>query len=545
MYIDKIKVKTGKKVHVQILLRESFREPGAPRSQVKHRTLLNLTHHDPKDIAAIKLALKHKNDLAKLKSLAKTEIKITQGLSVGAVWALWCVAQRVGLVSVLGGSQEARRVLWQVFARLINQGSRLSAVRLAGEHAACEILGLSSFDENDLYDSLDWLDARQAKIEDALYQRRNSDGAPQLFLYDVTSSYLEGTENEYAAWGYNRDKKKGKLQIVVGLLSDGSGNPLSIEVFEGNTQDTQTVCSQVRKLAERFGAGAVTLVGDRGMLKTAQIAELSEESFHYLTAITKPQIESLLKKGVFQLGLFEEKLCEVRDGGVRYILRRNPARAAEIAMNRADKFRSLASLVLKKNDYLALHLRADIKVALRDVLAYAKKLRISDWVLIEADGRAIKVEQDAVSLAQVSRLDGCYALKTDVPTQAADAATLHTRYKDLAQVEQAFREMKTGHLEVRPVYVRTAAHTRAHVFIVMLAYLLRRELDAAWRKLNLTVEEGLSQLSSLCSEEISFGDSSGYLSVPIPRESLARLFTALSITPPPSLPPPYSPPCSH
>lgn len=536
MYVEKIKSKRGDKVYTQILLRESYREPSAPRSKVKHRTLLNLTHYDPKDIAAIDMGLKYKNDLSKLKELAHVEVKIKQGLSLGSVWILWRIAQRIGLVGALGRSQPARRVLWQVFARLINQGSRLSAVRLANEHTACEVLGLDGFNEDDLYDSMDWLDQRQAKIEDTLYRNRHALDGHKLFLYDVTSSYLEGTENAYAAYGYNRDGKKGKLQIVVGLLTSSDGDPLSVEVFEGNTQDPKTVWSQLRKLADRFKATDVIFVGDRGMLKSAQISDLEAERFHYLTAITKPQIESLIKKSFIQLSMFEEKLCEVVLEGVRYILRRNPERAAEIAASRQDKFRCLDALSRKKNDYLAGHPRAKVEVAMREVRAYAEKLRIEDWVSIEVDGRVITVDKDEATLDQVARLDGCYALKTDVACELSDAETLHSRYKDLSMVEQAFRTIKTAHLEIRPVYVRTAAHTRAHVFIVMLSYLLRRELDCAWREFDLTVEEGLSLLGTLCAEEVLIGEQGGYLSVPEPRQSLARLFDALNIAPPTTLP---------
>jgi len=537
MYVERINNRRGNKVYRQVLLRESYREPGAPRSQVKHRTLLNLTKHDPKDIAAIEMALKHKNDLKKLKEASQAKVEVKQEKSVGAVWALWRVAQKTGLASALGGSQEGRRVLWQVFARLINQGSRLSAVRLAREHAACEVLGLESFNEDRLYESLDWLDARQSRIEDKLYKKHHSDDpVSQLFLYDVTSSYLEGTENDYAAYGYNRDGKRGKLQIVVGLLTDSDGCPVSVEVFEGNTSDPKTVWSQVRKVADRFHASDVVFVGDRGMLKSAQVAELGEEGFHYVTAITKPEIESLIKEGVVQLNMFEEKLCEVVMDGVRYILRRNPERAAEMAASREDKFMSLSALISKKNDYLAAHPRAGVEVALRDVRAYAKKLRIAGWVLIEVDGRTITIEKDEAAFEHAARLDGCYALKTDVSRELCDAETVHARYKDLALVERAFRTSKTGHLELRPVYVRTSAHTRAHVFIVMLAYMLRRELEHAWREFDLTVEEGLSLLGTLCAQEVRIGGEGGCLSVPEPRSSLAQLFDALQIKPPASLP---------
>ncbi len=537
MYVERVKSRRGEKVYEQVLLRESYREKGAPRSRVKHRTLVNLTRCPPADVAAIELALKHKNDLSKLREVAGDDVRHRQGRSVGAVWLLYRVAQRIGLVGALGRSQEGRRVLWLVFARLMEQGSRLSAVRLAQEHVACEVLGLEGFNENDLYASMDWLDGRQAKVEDALYARLHGQCPPQLFLYDVTSSYLEGKQNAYGAYGYSRDGKRGKLQIVVGLLTDPDGAPLSVQVFEGNTQDPQTVFPQIRKLAERFGVQEVTLVGDRGMLKSAQREALNERLFHYLTAITKPQIEKLIKDKALQLELFDEQVCEVRLGNRdRYILRRNPLRAKQIAHTRQDKLRSLLRRVEKKNTYLCEHPRARTHVAVRKMQTYAEKLRIDRWVVITLEARRISVKQDPAALEQTARLDGCYVLKTDVKPEQATAEQLHARYKDLAHVEQAFRTMKTGHLELRPVYVRTAAHTRAHVFITMLAYRLRLELKTAWRNHDTTVEEGLKQLATLCADEITIGQQAGYLSIPEPRETLARLLTACQVNPPTNLP---------
>ena len=536
MYVERVQSRQGKKVYTQILLRESYREKGAPRSRVKHRTLLNLTRCRAEDIEAIEIALKHKGDLAALRRATSEKVLLKQGRSVGAVWLLARIAERIGLRKALGNSQPARRTLWQVLARVIDQGSRLSAARLAREHAACEILGLSDFDENDLYKDLDWLDKRQARIENALFRARRKEEASHLFLYDVTSSYLEGTQNAYGEFGYNRDRKRGKLQIVVGLLTDGEGTPVSVEVFDGNTQDPKTVLSQIRKLAGRFGIRDVTFVGDRGMIKSAQIEELGEERFHYLTAITKPQIQTLLNGGVLQLEMFDEKICEVAVEAIRYILRRNPVRADEISAGRRSKFEALARLAARKNIYLAEHPRAHPDVALRDVRARAAQLRVENWVRIALDGRRIRLAQEKTALEKISLLDGCYVLKTDVAPALADAEQLHARYKDLARVERAFRTMKTGHLEVRPVYVRTAAHTRAHVFIVMLAYLLRQALERAWRARDLTVEEAIAQLSTLCAQEVIIGRKAGYLQVPQPRQTLRELFVDCHVPPPETLP---------
>jgi hypothetical protein len=543
MYVSRTFKEVGERRYEQILLRESYRPKGGLRSQVKHRTLLNLTHCDPAEVDAIEWALKHKRELAgALHGGASLDtVELHQGPSVGAVWLLYRMAERVGLVKALGSSPEGLRTLWQVFARLIDQGSRLSGVRLAGEHAACAVLGLEAFDEEALYRDLDWVDGRQARIEEALYRRRRGAKPSQLFLYDVTSSYLEGECNAYGAFGYNRDRKRGKRQIVVGLLADDEGYPVSVEVFRGNTQDPKTVSSQIHKLVVRFGARAVTLVGDRGMLKSLQLEELAGEGFHYLTAITKPQIDMLLEQGMLQMDLFEETLGEVRCGGVRYLVRRNPQRAAELDAQREDKWQSLLGRAHARNAYLTQHSKAHVETALREVDAHARTLHIDAWARVEKQERAVRVLRDETVLAELTRLDGCYVLKTDVAVADASADTLHARYKDLGLVEQAFRTCKTTHLELRPVYVRTPAHTRAHAFVVMLAYLLRCTLARAWAGLDLTVEEGLKQLSTLCATEIHFPDRKVCLTVPTPRDSVAVLFAAADITPPNALPRNHTP----
>ena len=293
MYVDSCTSKDGK--YTRHLLRENYREDG----KVKHRTVANLSRCSPREIEAIKLALKHKDELEHLGPVGAA-VTLHQGLSVGAVAVVHAVARELGIADALGPTRAGKLALWQVIARVIDQGSRLSAVRLATSHAACEIVGLGAFNEDDLYANLDWLAEKQAAIEDRLFRRLHGGHKPGLYLYDVTSSYLEGTHNELAAFGYNRDGKPGKLQVVIGLLCNADGVALSIEVFLGNTTDPSTVASQINKAAGRFGGGAITFVGDRGMLKSQQIEDVREHGFHYITAITKSQINSLLAAGVIQ-----------------------------------------------------------------------------------------------------------------------------------------------------------------------------------------------------------------------------------------------------
>ena len=515
-----------------VLLRRSYRE-GA---QVKNRTIANLSQCTPQEIEALRLALRYKDDLAVLGSVGAA-LELHEGLSVGAVCTLYHVARQLGLDKALGSTFAGKLALWQVIARVLDQGSRLSAVRLAQTHAACELLGFTrGFDENDLYDNLAWLTAHQAIIERRVFRARRGPQRPPLFLYDVTSSYLEGRCNALAAFGYNRDGKAGKSQVVVGLLCDEEGAPVSTEVFTGNTPDLATLAPQIRKVAQRFGGERVTLVGDRGMIKSGQIAALAQAGFHYITALTKPQIERFLKHGVWQLAWFTDEVYEVEDTGRRYILRRNPHRAAEIAAGRRDKHHTVEQFVGKKNAYLHAHPRAQVAVALREVQTKLVRLHVEAWLRVEAEGRTLRLRLDETAQGKAARLDGCYVLQTDLPRTVVAAQVVHDRYKDLALVEQAFRTCKTTYLELRPWYVRTEASTRGHALVVMLAYLIMRALRQAWRHLDLTVEEGVAQLATLCALEIRVPGQEPFWRVPKPRGTSQRLLEAVGVQLPDVLP---------
>ena len=500
MYVDVGRSKQGGKYYPRYLLRDSYREDG----KVKHHTIANLSHCSIEEINAIKLALKHKGDLRQIIDIKQIGTK--QGMRIGAVFALKTIAQEIGLPKALGYHREGRLALWQVLARCIDQGSRLSAVRLAESHAASDILGLESFNEDHLYANLAWLAEHQESIEKRLFRQCYGDATPELFLYDVTSSYLEGAQNALGAFGYNRDGKKGKMQIVIGLLTGPDGTPVAVRVFEGNTPDSKTVAEQVRTLADTFGVQGVTVVGDRGMIKQAGIDLLTERSFHYITAITKPQIRKLLRDGVFQMGLFEENICEVACDGVRYILRRNPVRAKEMAQNREEKLAGIRKLTGEKNVYLAEHPKSQVEVVQRKIEEKTAQLQVTGWIRVISHERTLELVIDEEAGRQEAELDGCYVIKTDLSVETATAQTVHDRYKDLAQVERAFRTFKNSHLEIRPTYVRNADTTRGHVFVVMLAYLLERRLDKYWHHLEITVPEAIDELGSLRAVEISMGD---------------------------------------
>lgn len=501
MHVDTSTSKQNGKEYKRHLLRDSYREHG----KVKHHTIANISHCSEEEIEAIKLALKYKDNLASLINIE--DIGTKQGSRIGAVFTLQKAADRIGLSSVLGNHEEGKLALWQVMARCMEQGSRLSAVRLAESHGVCDILGLDSFNEDHLYRNLAWLADNQESIEERLFWRRYGEEKPRLFLYDVTSSYLEGMHNILAAFGYNRDGKEGKMQLVIGLLTDPDGYPIAVRVFKGNTPDQKTVAEQVRLLAQNFGVEEVTLVGDRGMLKKPEIELLDEESFHYITAITKPQIKKLLSQGVFQMGLFEEKIFEVEFEGERYILRRNPVRAEEMSRTREMKLAKLQDLVEEKNKYLAEHPKASLEVAQRKVGNRIADLKATGWIRLESRERILELVVDKEARGEEAKLDGCYVIKTDLPYQAASAETVHERYKDLAKVERAFRTFKNGHLELQPTFVRNEKSTRGHVFVVMLAYLLELELDKYWRDLEVTVSEGIDELGSIRGVELTIGNA--------------------------------------
>ena len=533
MFIDDSTYTRNGKTYRRVLLRNSYRSHG----KVRHDTLANLSQCSDEEIEALKLALKHKGRLVELGTL-EDNLKAQQGLAVGAVWVLNQLAKQLGITQALGRSRMATLALWLVLATVIEQGSRLSAVRLAQRHAACDILNLESFNEDDLYQAMDWLAQRQDDIEQMLFNRKYQDQSapPVLYLYDVTSSYLEGDHNELAEYGYNRDGKKSKKQIVIGLMTDEQGWPIAVEVFTGNTQDPNTVKHQIDKLAQRFGVKNITFVGDRGMIKSSQISDLNAADFHYITAITKPQIEALIRTELFQLSMFDEQLVEVIDGKVRYVLRRNPLRAEEIAAARQSKLQRLQHLVEQCNAYLQAHPKAKLETALKKVQSKAEKLKIHTWSEIKTKQRKLLIEINEAEKNNAARLDGCYVLKTDLSAELASTETVHARYKGLAQVEFAFRTMKTTLLEMRGIFVRKANRTRAHVFIIMLAYLLAYHLRRCWANIELTVEEGIAELASICAMDLIMPNGVSCQIIPDPRPLGQRLLAGVNITLPDAIP---------
>lgn len=493
MYVDTATyVRSGKR-HKRYLLRESYRENG----KVKKRTIASLCKLTEVEIRAVKLALKHKSELHSLTSTKN--LKSLQGKSYGAILAIKKIAKELGIIDALGNSDKGKLALWQVIGRTLFQGSRLSLLRALDIHAAKELLSVDKVTAKKLYNNLSWIEKHQIDIEKSLQRKHKLN--TNLYLYDVTSSYLEGQCNELSEYGYNRDKKKGKKQIVIGLLTNSKGYPVAVRVFKGNTSDSKTVPDQIKLLREEFKVKKLTLVGDRAMLTKEQIKDIPE-AFSYITAIGKPQIRKLISDGHLQLSLFDENLEEVETEKKRYILRRNPIRQEEIKAARNSKFESVKSLLAKKNKYLAQHAKAKTEIALRDLNSYATKLSVNKFITFTATDRIISHTMNQDEIDKASELDGCYCITTDILAKTVDKETIHARYKDLALVESAFRVMKQSHLEIRPLFLRREDRTKAHVFITMLAFMIEKKLSEYWKKNKMTVPEGLSALSTLTTSVI-------------------------------------------
>jgi hypothetical protein len=395
------------------------------------------------------------------------------------LYALKHIATELGLTAAPARPRTAKLALFLVLARVAHQGSRLSAVRWGAEHAVAEVLGLSAFDEDDLYAALDDLCARQEKIEPALYRRyRERRGAPPtLVLYDVTSAYLEGERNALGAYGYNRDGKRGKKQIVIGLLADEEGEPLAVRVFAGNTTDPTTVAGQIRLVKEQFRVEELVFVGDRGMVKSKGKQVLGEVGLRYITALTDPQIRRRLQEGVLQLELFAEQVCEVEADGVRHVLRKNEAEATRQRRRLEDKLAKLHGKLERRNEKVAASARCQPEAGLRQLQLGAARHKLTGLVALRLEGRTTVLERQEAAIEQALALAGCYVVVTDVSSAQMNSQTVHDKYVSLQRVERDFRQMKTGLLEVRPIFVRKESRTRGHVFCSMLALKLSRALE--------------------------------------------------------------------
>jgi transposase len=458
------------------LLRESYREG----KKVKKRTLANLSQLPDDIVDNIKLVLKGAK--VSREEAIPNKFEITRSLPHGHVGAILETIKKLGLAQIIDryNSKNRKRVIAMITARIINPASKLATARGFNQETCSnslgEVLELESATEDELYSALDWLIDSQERIENELASKHLEEGA--LVLYDVSSTYLEGEGCQLAKYGYNRDKKKGKTQIIFGLLCDKNGCPIAVEVFEGNTKDSETLSNQIEKVRKRFGIKNVVWVTDRGILTNAKINELvkSREGLDYISGLTKPQIRKLAEVETIQLGLFDElNLIEFESEdypGERLIACRNPL----VAEKNKNQREAILQTVEKELDKIVKAtqrekraLKGQDKIALR-VAKVLNKYKVNKYFKLDIQEDLFTYQRHEELIKQEEALDGIYVIRTSVEKEVMDAPTTVKTYKSLSQVEEAFRCFKSIDLKVRPIYHYKDNRVKAHIFLCMLAY---------------------------------------------------------------------------
>ncbi len=478
MYVAKVPNRGSPPV---VLLRESYREAG----KVKNRTLANLSSWPEAKVDALARVLK--GQLAPAAAVEGT-FEISRSLPHGHVAAVLGTAQALGLEELIGPvpSRQRDRVTAMTVAQVIAPDSKLAIARglQAGTAASSlgEVLHLGSCDEDDLYGAMDWLAARQDRIQDALAARHLAGGT--LVLYDVSAAAFEGRTCPLGAIGHPKDGVHGRLQIVYGLLTSTGGIPVAIEVFAGNTGDPKTVAAQVGKVKDRFGLTRVVLVGDRGMLTAARLREdVAPAGLDWITALRAPQVKALVRDGALQLSLFDETdLAEITHPdypGERLVACKNPFLEAERARKRESLLAAtetdlgkIAAAVQRERRPL----RGTEKIALRADRVLRRR-KVAKHFTISIGDDHFSYARNTGSITAEAALDGIYVLRTSVEASGLASGKVVSSYKALANVERAFRAFNTD-LDIRPIRHRTETRVRAHVFLRMLSYYLTWHMQA-------------------------------------------------------------------
>lgn len=456
------------------LLRESYRQEG----RVKKRTVANLTQWSPHLVEGLRALLRGGTVVDRVEEA----FDVVRTLPHGHVAAVLGILRKVGLDSIIGnrGRREHALSVAMIVARLIDPQSKLATARALGAettfHTLGEMLGVDSATEDELYAAMDWLGDRQERIEAKLSARHLHNGS--LVLYDVTSTYFEGRTCPLATLGHNRDGKKGKLQIVFGLLCTEKGCPVAVEVFSGDTGDPSTLQAQITKIRDRFRLERVIMVGDRGLITEARIREELRpvEGLEWITALRAPQIRKLAEQGVLQLSLFDEQdLAEVTSPAFpeeRLVLCRNPILAQERARKREDlldatekELEKVANAVYRPMRKL----KGKDKIALK-VGKVVNKFKMAKHFHLSIGEEEFSYERKEAAIAREASLDGVYVIRTSLRKDTLQAEGVVQAYKQLSFVEQAFRSCKSIDLKVRPIRHRLERRVRAHVFLCMLAY---------------------------------------------------------------------------
>ena len=462
-----------------VLLRESYREG----SKVLKRTLANLSSLSAAQIEAMRATLR--GDA--LQSMEQSFEAIASP-SHGHVQAVALTLQRLGLAGLVASKscRERDLVLAMVAARILSPHTKLATTRWWHSTTLPEEFGVVDADEDDLYAAMDWLLARQDRIQKTLATRHLAPGA--MVLYDLSSSYFEGTCCPLAKLGYNRDGKKGLLQVNYGLLTDARGCPVAVSVYEGNVSDSKTLMPAVHKLRDDFGIEQLVMVGDRGMISSKAIDALREtDGVGWITALKSVSIRALVDQGHLQLGLFDEvnlvELSSPEYPGERLVACRNP----ELAKLRAHKRQELLAATERNLDKIKLRVDAG-KLVGSDAIGVrvgkvVNQYKVAKHFELAIDHNTFTFARKHEAIAAEAALDGIYIIRTSVPQEQMDAPSCVRNYKSLAQVERAFRSLKTVDLKVRPIHHRKPDRVRAHIFLCMLAYYVEWHMRQAWREL--------------------------------------------------------------
>ena len=479
MHVVRVVSRQGGREYTSTLLRNSYREDG----KVKKQTLANLSHLPEPLVELIRAWLAGERFLA----VGET-FPIRRSLPHGHVAAVLGMLRSLGLPGILDRRPSRMRdlALALVAGRLIAPASKLASAALLGQSTLGACLGVEGADENELYGAMDWLLARQARVERALAARHLARGS--LVLYDLTSVYLEGSHCPLARHGHSRDHRPDRPQIEFGLLTDARGCPVAVEAFPGNTADPATVETQVEKLRDRFGLTELVLVGDRGMLTSARIERLREiGGIGWVSCLRAPAIRALVEAGDLQLGLFDERnLAEITSPefpGERLVVCRNPALRAERARKREALLAATEEALAKVAAAVGRgRLRSAAAIGLRAGRVVNAKRMAKHFELDIAEG-LFAYRRRTGAIAAEAALDGLYVVRTSVPPERLDAPAVVETYKRLASVERDFRALKGDDLAVRPIFHWRADRVRAHLFLCFLAAYIRWHLEAAWAPL--------------------------------------------------------------
>lgn len=553
MYIEISKKITKSKVYEYILLRTSTRDKKS--GKIVKKTIANLTNEPVEKVMALINAFKGNQNVS------PDDLK--QGRTIGFSLVIIFIMRLLGMISLLGKTFEAKIAILLIVARITLQSSRLQALYWAkNEDKILDILKFSDSEKNSLnnksiYLGLDYLYERQSQIEEKLFKAYYKDNPPKMLFYDVTSSYVEGdySDSELVAYGYNRDKKQGKAQVVIGLLTDENGYAISIQAYRGNTNDIQTFKEQLDKLKNRFKLENITIVGDGGLIKSEDIAKIKEFGYDYITSISKSSIKKLINddNSNVEMSLFDEKLKEVIESDSRYILRCNPIRRDEIRETRDSKIKRLKEFVEDKTNYYNTHYRAKKETLIKDIDKKISDLKLTKFVSIlinYKDGDCkiedkdknvviktkslvkIEISIDEKVKSEIEKLDGCYAIKTSLTDKKDTKEDIHKSYKNLINVENAFKTLKTDYLEIRPLYLKTDKRIKGHIFLSMLSYNIVLKLKEYTKLCNLDFKSTINSLKGVSTTLVQMTKKLSVNYIPEVNKNLKSLFNTMGFTMP-------------